>query len=62
MDEEQKDSGFIRQRRNLMVISLVLLFSEVAQLTMKKLNVLGTELEIDRPQVVTWALGAAGIY
>lgn len=54
--------GFIRQRRNLMVVSLVLLFSEVSGLTIEKLSVFGNELLIDKPMAINAALWVAGVY
>ena len=59
---DELDSGFVRQRRNSMLASLVLLFSETSELSITKLNVLGNELWIDKPQVVTYALWVAAIY
>jgi len=60
--EDAQNSGFIRQRRNLMIISLVLLFSEVTELKIEKLSAFGTELKIGEPQAVNWALWVAGVY
>lgn len=54
--------GFVRQRRNLMIGSLVLLFSEVTQLQIDKLSVFGTELTIGKPQAITNALWVAVFY
>lgn len=51
--------GFIRQRRNLMVISLILLFAETSKLSLHKLNVFGNELAIDNPMTVNVALWIA---
>lgn len=65
MAEEDSDSirnGFIRQRRNLIVISLVLLFAETSELSINKLNVFGNELLIRNPVIVTAALWIAYIY
>ena len=54
--------AFIRQRRNLLIISLVLLFAETAELKLQKLNVFGTELTIGNPVIVNFALWAAFVY
>lgn len=62
MTDNKQNEGFVRQRRNLMIVSLVLLFSEVTDLTVKKINVFGTELLIERPQAVTFVLWIAAIY
>jgi hypothetical protein len=59
---DEHDAGFIRQRRNLMIVSLVLLFSEVSALSIGKLNIFGNEIEIDRPQSVNLALWIASLY
>lgn len=61
MDEEQQD-GFVRQRRNLMVASLVLLFSEVTELKVEKISAFGTELLVGKAQAVTLALWVAAVY
>jgi|GEM_PF-2870416 len=57
-----ESSGFVRQRRNLMVSSLVLLFSEFTQLKVEKISAFGNELLIGKPQAVTIALWAATFY
>jgi hypothetical protein len=58
----QGSEGFVRQRRNLMLSSLILLFSEVTELTVEKLTLFGTELLIGKPQAVTMALWIATLY
>ena len=60
-DKEIQD-GFIRQRRNLIAISLVLWFVETATLTFPKLNILGNEFPISNPAAVNHALWIAGAY
>lgn len=65
MTEEDSDlirNGFIRQRRNLIVISLVLLFAETSELSINKLNVFGNELLIRSPFIVTVALWITYFY
>jgi len=58
----EQDIGFVRQRRNLMIISLLLLFSEIAELRVSKLSAFGNELLIGAPQAVNAALWDAGVY
>jgi len=55
-------TGFIRQRRNLIVVSLTLLFVEVSGLSVRTLNVFGNQLAIQNPDIVTWALWVAYVY
>ena len=55
-------SGFIRQRRNLMLSSLVLLFAEVVELKVTKLSLFGNELLIGEPKAVNAALWIATVY
>ena len=59
---EEQDSGFIRQRRNLMVVSLVLLFSEISALSITKLSIFGNEIAIDHPRSLNLALWIAALY
>jgi hypothetical protein len=61
-EEPGEDSGFVRQRRNLMIVSLVLLFSEVADLQIEKLSAFGNELVIGKPYAINAALWVAGFY
>jgi hypothetical protein len=60
--DDTDNSGFVRQRRNLMFISLVLLFSEVADLRIPKLSVFGNELDFSEPYAVNAALWVAACY
>ncbi len=55
-------ASFIRQRRNLMIVSLVLLFAESAELTIEKLNIFGNELRLAHPETATYALWIGWIY
>jgi len=59
---DQQNEGFVRQRRNLMIVSLVLLFSEATDLKVEKISAFGTELLVGQPQAVTMALWIAAIY
>lgn len=54
--------GFVRQRRNLIIISLSLLFAETSKLTLTRLSVFGNELVIANPVVVNYALWTAWTY
>ncbi|NWF37461.1 hypothetical protein [Mariprofundus sp. KV] len=52
-------SGLLRQRRNLLIISSALIVFDFAQLTVVKINLLGTELLIGKPEVLmvaAWVL------
>lgn len=60
--DDQPNSAFVRQRRNLMVVSLVLLFSQISGLKITKLNVFGTEFLIGEPRAVTALLWIATVY
>lgn len=60
-DKEIQD-GFIRQRRNLIAVSLVLWFVETSSLTLSKLNILGNEFPISNPAAVNHALWIAWVY
>lgn len=55
-------AGFIRQRRNLIAISLVLLFAQVAGITLEQVNLFGTEFRIANPTAVDIALWIAWFY
>ncbi len=55
-------AGFIRQRRNLMIVSLVLLFAESAELTIQELNIFGNVLHLAHPATVTYALWIGWAY
>lgn len=61
IQQEHRDA-YIRQRRNLFIISLVLLFVETSNLTLPKLNVFGNELLIKDPIAVNYALWWAWFY
>lgn len=55
-------SDFIRQRRNLIIVSLVLIFVELSGIEVKKINLFGNELDIINPEWVNWALWIGLIY
>lgn len=50
--------GFIRQRRNLMIISLFLLIYDFAEIQIAKVSLLGTELVVGRPEILEWTAWA----
>lgn len=55
------NSDLLRQRRNLMLISGMLIMFDFAQVSIAKVSILGTELIIGKPTVlimVAWALWA----
>lgn len=54
--DDIKWNGFLRQRRALLAVSLVLAFSQFAGLTLKKISFLGNELEVGYPIAVNIAL------
>ena len=60
--DEKEDSGFVRQRRNLMIVSLVLLFAEFTDLKIQKINAFGNELLIGEPQAAINLMWFAAIY
>jgi hypothetical protein len=59
---DQQNEGFVRQRRNLMIVSLVLLFSEATELKVEKINVFGTELFVNHPYAVNVVLWVVALY
>lgn len=62
MEKEQIAQGFIRQRRNLLIISLVLTFAQAANLTLTKLNLFGNEVNIGSPFAIFYALWVGWLY
>lgn len=54
--------GFVRQRRNLIISSLVLIFAQASGLTITKLNIFGNELGLAHPYSVITALWIATWY
>ncbi|SRR5258708_1412931 len=60
--KEHIREAFIRQRRNLMIVSLVLLFTEVAGVTITEVNVFGTKLTVSNPAAVNYALWGGYFY
>lgn len=62
MTDDEKRSMFNRQRRNLMGMSIIVLFVTYSGLEFKKLNILGNELDVKNPQIVYYALWIAFAY
>ena len=54
--------GFVRQRRNLIISSLVLTFAQASGLTITKLNIFGNEFDLAHPYSVITALWIATWY
>ena len=59
---DQQYEAFVRQRRNLIIVSLVILFSEAIELKVEKVSAFGNEVLIGQPQTVTTALWVAAMY
>jgi hypothetical protein len=58
MDED----GFVRQRRNLIVVSVVLLFADALAFRFAEINILGNRMELAEPVRVTPILWAVWSY
>lgn len=56
------EDGFIRQRRNIIVVSLLLLFAELVTLTLPEIDLLGSRATLDHPVAVAPALWIAWAY
>lgn len=54
--------GFVRQRRALIAVSLLLLFMDIAQLRITKLNLLGNEVLLGQPDAIYLAMWVAFFY
>jgi hypothetical protein len=61
-DESKTDSGFLRQRRNLFIISIGLLLFQAFELELKKINFLGNEFGVSRPEFIPASLWIIYIY
>ena len=53
---------FVKQRRNLVIISLVLIFYHAADLSFDKVNILGNTVTIGHPEVVSFCLFSFFVY
>lgn len=60
--ESEIRTAFVRQRRNLIVISLVLLFAETSGISVPQLNILGIEIKLDNPNAVIYWLWGGYLY
>ncbi len=55
LGESEIRAAFVRQRRNLIAISLVLLFAETTGISVDHLSILGIDIELDSPNsVIAW--------
>ena len=61
MSEENQDS-FVRQRRNLIAVSIVLFVAQLYDVTIPKINLLGNEFILQLPYHVASILWVPGIY
>lgn len=62
MNDDDIRSAFIRQRRNLMGISIAVLFVTYSGLQFTKLNILGNEFVISNPRIINYFLWIAFVY
>lgn len=62
MDENEIRISFLRQRRNLIGVSLVLLFITYSGISLNKLNILGNEFDIANPRIIDTSLWIAFLY
>ena len=61
-EESKTDSGFLRQRRNLFIISIGLLLFQAFDLELKKINFFGNEFSVSRPQFIPVFLWITYVY
>lgn len=55
LSESEIRTAFVRQRRNIIAISLILLFAETTGISVDHLNILGIDVELDNPDsVMNW--------
>lgn len=54
--------GFIRQRKNLIAVSLLLIFAETSGIEINKINLLGNEVSLKNPNIVYIILWMALFY
>lgn len=54
--DDSDDIGFLRQRRNVILMSLTLLFFEIAGLKITELSLLGNKVMIANPWVIDFSL------
>lgn len=62
MEQGNLWSGFVRQRRNLIIGSLALFFIQISGLDFKQLNILGTTADIKNPVAIELFIWVAVIY
>ncbi len=59
---QSKKQHFLKQRRNLIVVSLVIIFYEVADIEITQINILGNTALINNPEIVLYCIVAFFIY
>lgn len=62
MQDDKIRENFTRQRRNLLLISLVVLFAEMSEIEIHKITILGNEVLFKNPESILIILRAALIY
>lgn len=60
--EDTSRAYFLRQRRNLILISLFVIFYKAGDLRLDKVELFGNETTIGNPQIVTFAVGCFFLY
>ena len=48
--------GLLRQRRNLMVVSLIIIFMEISGAQLGNVSLLGISITFDKPESISWFL------
>lgn len=61
-DGKDEKAHFIRQRRNLVLISLFILFYKVGNLKVDTISFLGNQTSIGNPEIITFSLGVFFTY
>ena len=57
--DDHLQTAFVRQRRNLIIITIILAIIEIADLRLKTINILGNVFDIGHPEVIPWFLWTA---
>ncbi len=60
--DPKNDEGIIRQRRNLIIISLIVSFLIAGDVTFKEINILGSKALVGQPNTVYYFLGVGWFY
>ncbi len=61
-NEEEASSTFVRQRRDLFLISSLLLIAQVADINVEKLSLIGIDLKVEKAPALYAALWALWLY